>query len=198
MEHEEKKTVQDPRKDVKYFLKKAYNFLWKEESLLSYAVFIIIAFVLLRFVAFPAFLYVTNYADVAAVISTSMQHSELTDHTFNEWLRFNGFSEEEVAEWPYLDGLNVGDVIAVRAMPAGEIKPGDIVLFYTDRGQVIHRVMYVKQVGNEFFYTTKGDANPQISTVETDIPYSEIKGELVWKTPYLGYPRVLLSYLIPF
>ena len=78
------------------------------------------------------------------------------------------------------------------------IKPGDVILFYSEGVQVIHRVMFVKQVGDNFYYTTKGDANPQSSVKEKDIPYKEVKGKLVWKAPYLGYPRVILSYIMPF
>jgi len=193
---EEPKETKKPT--VKNYLKKIYHFLWKEESLLSYVVFIVLAFVLLRFVVFPAALYVTGYADIAAVVSTSMQHSNLTNHTFNEWLRFNNFSEEAVATWPYLEGLDLGDVIGVKSTPPGDIKVGDIILFYSDGVQVIHRVVSVKQVGNDYFYTTKGDANAQSSVKEKDIPSSEVKGKLVWKVPYLGYPRVALSYIIPF
>jgi signal peptidase I len=182
---------------VKDCLKKAYNFLWKEESLMSYAVFIIIAFVVLRFVAFPGMLMLTGYSDIAAVVSTSMQHTDLTNHTFNEWLNFHNFSTEEVAKWPYLDGLNVGDVIAVKNVSAEDIKPGDVILFYSDNVQVIHRVMYVKESNNVFYYTTKGDANVQISIKETDIPYGEVKGKLLWNVPYLGLPRVALNYILP-
>lgn len=193
VEEEQKKKL-----TIKEQLKKVYNFLWKEESLLSYAVFIILAFVILRYVAFPLTLYATGYSDIAAVVSTSMQHNDLTNHTFNEWLMFNNFSEADTAKWPFLKGLNLGDVIAVKNVTAENIKPGDIILFYVGNAQVIHRVMYVKQVGNDFFYTTKGDANAQISSVEKDIPYSDVKGKLIWNVPYLGYPRVALSYIIPF
>ena len=196
LEEEQKKQKVKP--NIKGYLKKAYNFLWKEESLLSYAVFIILAFVILRFVAFPVVLYATGTTDIAAVVSTSMQHSDLTNFTFNEWLTFHNFSAEAVAKWPYLEGLNLGDVIAVKKFPAQDIKPGDIILFYSDNLQVIHRVMYVKQVNGEYFYTTKGDANAQSSVKETDTPYAEVKGKLVWKVPYLGYPRVFLSYILPF
>ena len=152
---------------------------------------------ILRFVAFPGFLFVTGYSDVAAVISTSIEHGELIDNTFDEWLRFHNYSTEEIENWPYLDGLDVGDVIAVKKVPAEEIEVGDIILFYAPQGQIIHRVISVYSLDENYFYTTKGDANSMISDVEKDIPYDGIKGKLVGKVPYLGWPRVAVTYIIP-
>jgi hypothetical protein len=183
---------------IKNFFKKIYNFLWVDESVLSYVVFIIIAFLLLRFIAFPAFLMVSGYADVAAVVSGSMSHSgPQSNYTFNEWLNFHNYSAEQVAGWPFVTGLEVGDVIAVRAIPAENIHVGDIVLFYSSKGQIIHRVIAVKQLNGQYFYTTKGDANAASSPTEKDIPYTEIKGKLADRIPYLGYPKVAFSYIIP-
>ncbi len=197
---EEGEKIHDPKKafSVKKSLKKVWHFLWEEESVASYTAFIIIAFVLLKFAVFPGVLLVTGYSDIAAVVSGSMHHDALTDHTFYDWLEFNGFNKSEVENWPYLNGLNVGDVIAVKKVPASEIHVGDVILFYSSRGQIIHRVMYVKKIGNDYFYTTKGDANPMIMSLEKDIPYREVRGKLVAKVPYLGWPKVIFSKLVPF
>lgn len=182
---------------VKEVIKKVWNFLWKEESLASYIAFTIVVFLLLRFVAFPIFLFVTGYSDVAAVVSSSMEHNALTNYTFYRWLEFNGFNISEVRNWPYLDGLKVGDVVVVKKVPPEEIHVGDIILFYTEKGQIIHRVVYVRRSGNNYYYTTKGDANPIIMSVEKDIPYEEVKGKLVKKIPYIGWPKVIFSKIIP-
>ena len=183
---------------IKQMLKKSWHFLWDEESLTSYIAFIIIAFVVLKFVFFPGFLFLTGYSDVAAVVSGSMIHNTVTEHTFYNWLDFNGFNRSEVQNWPFLNGLNIGDIISVKKVPAEDIKVGDIILFYSDKGQIIHRVMFVKKQGDNYFYTTKGDANPVIMELEKNIPYYDVKGELVSKVPYLGWPKVLLSKAIPF
>ncbi|MCD6576120.1 MAG: signal peptidase I [Nanoarchaeota archaeon] len=191
--------IHDPKKafSVKKSLKKVWHFLWEEESVASYVAFIVIAFVVLRFLFFPAVLLVTGYSDVAAVVSSSMHHDSLTEHTFYDWLEFNGFNRSEVESWPYLDGLNVGDVIAVKKVPPEDIHVGDIILFYSNRGQIIHRVVFIKKVGNDYYYTTKGDANPAVMSIEKEIPYDEVKGKLVARIPYLGWPKVIFSKIIP-
>ena len=191
---QEPDTIQ-PKKNI---FKKIWHFLWHEESLISYAVFIIVAFVILKFIVFPGLLFATGYSDIAAVVSSSMYHGgDQFEHSFYAWLDFHGYEPEEVEQWPFMKGLNVGDVILVRKVPAEEIQVGDIILFYAPKGQIIHRVIEVKQVGDSYFYTTKGDANVAVMTIETDIPYSEIKGKLVNKIPFFGYPKVALTYVIP-
>lgn len=177
---------------VKKNLKKVWHFLWEEESLASYIIFILIAFLVLRFIAFPGFLYFSGYSDVAAVVSPSMVHNDLTNHTFYGWLAFNKISSEG---WPFMNGLNVGDVIFVKKVPAEEIKVGDIVLFYSTQGQIIHRVVEIKNEGGAYYYTTKGDANTVSMDLEKNLTYDMIKGKLMTKVPYFGYPKVALTYI---
>jgi hypothetical protein len=191
---------QDPEEAPKQpnIFKKIWHFLWDEESILSYVVFIAIAFVLLKFMVFPAVLMVTGYSDIAAVVSGSMYHGDKNfNHSYNDWLYFNGYTQEQVSAWPYQNGLNVGDVILVKPFPSEQIQVGDVILFYAPQGQIIHRVIETKQVGNDTFFTTKGDANVASLTVEHDIPYSEIKGKLVSTIPFLGYPKVALNAILP-
>lgn len=191
-------TPQQPPKKKTNLLKKIHNFLWVSESPWSYLAFVIIAFVVLRFIVFPVGLYVTGYSDVAAVVSGSMRHdAEQFDYNFYAWLEFNGYSEEEYSQWPYQNGLNIGDVIFVEKMPAEDIGVGDVILFNSQRGQIIHRVISIKEIDGDYFYTTKGDANAASLPLEKDIPYDLIKGELVNKISYLGYPKVALNYLLP-
>lgn len=192
--------IHDPKDvfSISDFLKKVWNFLWKEESLASYLAFILVVFLFLRFAFFPAFLFVTGYSDVAAVVSSSMERNELTEHTFYRWLEQNDFDMEEVEEWPFLDGLDIGDVIFVRKAEPEDIQVGDVVLFYSNRKQIVHRVVFIEEDRGNYYYTTKGDANMRISESETDIPYDLIRGKLVGRVPYLGYPRAILSYITPF
>jgi hypothetical protein len=200
MKHEEGEKIHDPNKQIslKIWLKKFWHFLWEEESVASYVAFIILAFVLLRFILFPGFLFVTGYSDIAAVVSGSMKHDSLTQHTFYDWLEFNGFNMSDVKRWPFQDGLNIGDVIVVKKVPPGDIHVGDVILFYSARGQIVHRVMYIhKSAGGKYYFTTKGDANPVILSIEKNIPYDEIKGKVVSRVPYLGWPKVIFSKMIP-
>ncbi len=203
MKKKSKKVVEkihNPKKvfSINDFLKKIWHFLWKEESLESYIAFIVVVFLFLRFAFFPTFLFVTGYSDVAAVVSSSMERNELTEHTFYRWLEQNDFDMEEVEEWPFLEGLDIGDVIFVRKVEPEDIQVGDVVLFYDGRKQIVHRVIFIEEDGDQYYYTTKGDANLRISEYETNISYELIRGKLVGKVPYLGYPRAIISYIIPF
>ena len=194
-EIEEQDPEETPQPSI---FKKIWHFLWDEESVVSYVVFIAVAFIVLKFLVFPGVLFVTGYSDIAAVVSTSMYHGDAQfNHSFYAWLEFNGYDISEVNEWPFQEGLNVGDVILVKKFPPEQIAVGDIVLFYAPQGQIIHRVIKTSQVGNDTFFTTKGDANVASLTIEKDIPYSEIKGKLVSKIPFLGYPKVALTYILP-
>ncbi len=192
--------IHDPEKmfSIKKTIKKIWNFLWKEESLASYIAFIIVTFVFLRFLFFPVFLFLTGYSDVAAVVSSSMERNELTEHTFYRWLEFNNFDMNEVEEWPFLEGLYIGDVIFVRNVEPEEIEVGDVILFYSGNKRIIHRVVFIEEENGNYFYTTKGDANSNISPSEENIPYELIKGKLFQRVPYLGYPRVVISWILPF
>src|SRR3989338_5715499 len=57
--------------------KKAWHFLWEDDSLLSWAANVIVAFVLIKFVVYPVLglLLSTSYP-VVAVVSGSMEHKE--------------------------------------------------------------------------------------------------------------------------
>lgn len=61
--------------EIKQGLRKTWFFLWKDDSLLSWVVSIIVAFILIQFVFYPGlgFLMGTPYP-VVAVVSSSMEH----------------------------------------------------------------------------------------------------------------------------
>ena len=63
-------------------LKKFWHFIWEEDSLLSWIVNIIIAFILIKFIVYPGlgYLLATTHP-VVAVVSESMEHNS----NFNAW-----------------------------------------------------------------------------------------------------------------
>lgn len=88
--------------------------------------------------------------------------------------------------------LEPGHLIAVRATPIDEIKPGDIVTFQIESGRpevATHRVVGVGYSGTgERLLTTQGDAN----NVQDANPVQEvqIRGVLVYAVPWVGYLNV--------
>jgi len=60
----------------KKFLKKFWHFIWEEDSLASWIVNVILAFILIKFIVYPGlgFLLSTTHP-VVAVVSGSMEHN---------------------------------------------------------------------------------------------------------------------------
>ena len=68
--------------EFKRYLKKIWYFIWEDDSLLSWIVNIVLAFLLIKFLIYPGlgFALSTDYP-IVAVISGSMEH----DGSFNDW-----------------------------------------------------------------------------------------------------------------
>ncbi len=96
--------------------------------------------------------------------------------------------------------LQTGDLVLVVKVPPNDIHVGDIVVYKRPGGElVIHRVLKIEKVGNEYMYFIKGDNNP---LPDGDIPYSWILGKVagidgnVFKVPVLGYLTLGLKSIL--
>jgi hypothetical protein len=178
--------------DIKKTLKRIYVFLWEEDSPQSYIAFIIISYLLLKFVVYPGFLFVMGWQDVVSVLSSSMTHSGDINATYYAWLdsrdiNYTGF--------PFPDGLEPGDAVVVRRVSPGQINVGDVIVYvpykYTNES-IIHRVVSKDVFGGKYYFTTKGDANSGIGIFEINITDENIIGKAILSVPFLGYPRAIL------
>ena len=90
--------------------------------------------------------------------------------------------------------LNKGDIAIYERYDDGEIiEEGDIIVFKEQNKHVVHRVVDKSNINGETRYYTKGDANS-----EADLGYitdGDIKGVVVMKLPYFGYPTLWLRDL---
>lgn len=173
-----------------------FYWLFKGKSLVSNVAFLIFAYFALKFVLMPAFLWVAGLNDVVAVLSGSMHHQPGSiDNTFTGWLVFKGFNETVYNAWPFMHGLEIGDVVTVEP---GNISAGDVIVYYYGKNMIIHRVVNITEMNGTKYYTTKGDANPESMTFEVNIPESIIVGKAGTRVPFLGWPRVILYYLTGF
>ena len=181
------------KKKAKSYANQFWKLYWKDDTILSYIFFFIVTYLVLKFVLFPSFLFVTGLSDVTAVMSGSMKHDERINETYYEWMIDKGYTLEEMEDFPFSKGLNIGDIVFVKdTRSPEEITVGDVIVFYNPRGySIIHRVVFE---GNDTF-TTKGDANLKSDYYEFDIPFEYVKGKAIFKIPLLGYPRVLLGRL---
>jgi hypothetical protein len=176
-------------------IKRAWDFLWHGKSVWSYIAFVIVSFLLLKYVLYPGFLFILGWEDIVAVLSGSMYHGSSIDSTYYSWLDSQGYTGYE--NWIFPNGLNIGDVVIVTRAPPEDINLGDVIVFVArDGSPIIHRVVNVTVVNGDYRYRTKGDANPESLSFELSIPYEFVVGKAIASAPLIGYPRVLMSYIL--
>lgn len=90
--------------------------------------------------------------------------------------------------------INKGDVVIFERYETQKIEEGQVIVFKDNSTQIVHRVVKIENIGGEFRYYTKGDANNSI-----DIGYrvdSDIIGLVNMKLAYAGYPTLMIRELI--
>ncbi len=179
--------VEIRKEDIPRYIKKFWDFIWHGKSIWSYIAFFIFAYIVYHFAFMPILYHAFGITEIAAVVSDSMQHEN--PYTYERWLKFRNISNEG---WPFPEGINMGDVIIVKKVDPKELKVGDVVLYYVDHKQIVHRIVYLS---NDSF-TTKGDNNPFIMDFEKNVSFDKLKGKVILRIPYLGIPRVAVMYVI--
>lgn len=191
----------------KNFLKKTWNFIWHDDSIWSWIINVILAFVLIKFIVYPvlgASLGTTH--PIVAVVSGSMEH----DGSFDDWFeslncqkkgeeRFTQESiydiydidAEQFQEFKFKNGFNKGDVIVLKK--PGKIDVGDVIVFQTKgfSDPIIHRVIST----TDGIYT-KGDHNCDSAVWEKNIPEENIIGKATLRIPVLGWIKIGFVNLI--
>lgn len=187
---------------LKQAAKKAWHFLWHEDSFLSWLVNIVLAFVLIKFIVYPLLgaMLGTSFP-IVAVVSPSMEHRESFDlwwGDFGGWYEKNNITKAEFKQFPLKNGFDKGDIIILRRATPENIRIGDVIVFQSHRQQprpdpIIHRVVKVSSV-----FQTKGDNNArQINDCgdgcldETNIAAQQIYGKAVLRIPFLGWVKIL-------
>ncbi|HLC62754.1 MAG TPA: signal peptidase I [Candidatus Nanoarchaeia archaeon] len=181
--------------------RKIWDFIWNDNSLLSWIVNVILAFIIVKFLLYPGLGLVlqTNHP-IVAVVSGSMDHNGNFDSWWKaqgNWYEEHGFTKQQVKSWKMSNGFNKGDIIVLRGSKT--LNPGDIIVFQGNSDNpIIHRIINVEK--EKLFYTTKGDANPDSSEYlgEVNIPKERIIGRAVFKIPYLGWIKILFAQLLGF
>ncbi len=172
--------------------KRIWNFIWHDNSIWSWLVNVVIAFVLVKFVIYPlAGLLLGTSHPVVAVVSGSMEHNMNFNDWWSsnsEWYEDNNISREQFENFKFKNGFNKGDIIVLRR--AKDIKIGDVIVYNANRAEpIIHRVVR-KSENSEVIFQTKGDNNKGMLDFENDIKNDEIIGKAVVKIPYLGWVKV--------
>jgi signal peptidase I len=194
---------------------KVWHFIWEDESILSWIVNIILAFVIIKFLVYPGLGLVlgTNYP-IVAVVSESMEHRGQNFDTWwsaNEaWYTNNGITKANFSRFPLKNGFNKGDIIVLIGKKPANIKVGDVLVFkshplYPTPDPVIHRIVKVTRgKDGKNLFQTKGDNNADsiinmcksgVCINELDIKEDQLLGFSFFRVPYLGYLKIWASEL---
>jgi len=185
----------------KKFIKKTWHFIWYDDSLLSWIINIILAFVLIKFVFYPAIgLILGTHYPIVAVVSNSMEHEQ----GFNEWWDYNknfyeniGINKEKFSSYKFKNGFNKGDIMLLKGKKAKDIQIGDVIVFNVDgREPIIHRVIKKWEENNKYYFQTKGDHNPRSIWFEEKINEDQILGIAFFRIPLLGWIKIGFVELI--
>lgn len=190
------------KKQIKTALKKVWNFIWHSDSIWSWIVNIILAFIIIKFIVYPLLgLMLATSHPIVAVVSESMEHTG----SFNEWwlsqaswYEKQGISKEVFQQFPYQNGFNKGDIMILYGKKPSKIDLGDILVFNTFQpNPIIHRVVKKWSDNDQYHFQTKGDHNQDsIQTTaldETDIAEDKIIGVGVIKVPFLGWIKIVFT-----
>lgn len=190
------------KKDWKRTLKKVWHFIWEDNSVWSWIVNVVLAFVLIKYIVYPGlgFLLMTTHP-VVAVVSESMEHDgnfESWWQKSGKWYTSNGINKDDFGDFPLKNGFNKGDIIVLKGKPPEKIEIGDIIVFWSaKRDPIIHRVAKKWQENGLYYFQTKGDnykTNPvsirNSALDETRISQEQIVGNAVLRIPFLGYIKI--------
>ena len=201
------------KQEIKKILKKTWHFIWESNSIWSWIVNIILAFVIIKFLVYPGLgLILSTSYPIVAVVSGSMEH----DGSFDQWWEspalcdkkectqniyyqeFN-ITKEEFLEFSLKNGFNQGDIMVLRGADPENIKLGDILVFTSNRPDpIIHRVIKIWKQDDTYYFQTKGDHNPYSypSLREDEINQNRIVGKAVVRIPYLGWIKIAFVKLV--
>ena len=185
-------------------LSKIWYFIWKDESIWSWIVDILLAFVLIKFLIYPALGYgLATSHPVVAVMSESMEH----DGNFDSWWSSQtalcdkercsqeafyseqGISKEQFTKFRFKNGLYKADMVLVYGDK--DIKVGDVVVYWsTEPIPIIHRVIKKWEENGKYYIKTKGDHNMGVNYNEAQLSEEQIVGKAVLKIPLLGWLKI--------
>jgi signal peptidase I len=196
--------------------KKIWYFIWKDDSMASWFVNVIIAIILVKFVIYPGLgLLLGTSFPVVAVVSCSMEHKTtncdtnqvsnlcgVTDvgdvdfdvfwKTCGNWYEDKNIDKEMFKEFRFKNGFNKGDIMVL--VGADNVNIGDVVVFGSGYGTepIIHRVVDI----DGDIVMTKGDHNIAQMPFERNINKEAVFGKAVLRIPYLGWVKVIFSDII--
>jgi signal peptidase I len=187
------------KKQAKKMFKGIWYFIWEDNSIWSWLINVVLAFILIKFIVYPGLglLLVTSHP-IVAVVSGSMEHNANFDDWWeenSEWYLDRGIERSEFSQFSMKNGFNKGDIMILTGKKTEDIQMGDVIVFRSSRPDpIIHRVVNKWQNNSNYFFQTKGDNNKESiknSIIdETKISQGRIIGKAAIKIPFLGYIKI--------
>ncbi len=179
-------------------IRKIWNFIWYNDSPLSWLLNIILALVLVKFVIFPGLGFILGTTHpLVAVVSSSMDHNGLD---FDGWweknkgsYEDNSISKETFKNYDFKHGFNKGDIMVLISPKSYSV--GDVLVYRKANSNdppIIHRVIKI----NDNSLQTKGDNVKIVQDFEKDIKEESLIGKAALRIPYLGYIKIFFVDLI--
>ncbi len=193
--------------DWKKKWKKFWHFIWHEDSLASWVANVVLAFVLIKFLVYPALgaLFGTSFP-IVAVVSESMEHNQDFNNWWEDnknWYLKNNVTKNQFEYFPFTNGFNKGDIMVLIGDQPSDIKVGDVVVYQAKKPYpIIHRVVDKEKKAGNWYFETKGDNNENqivdFELDETNVHEDKIYGKAVVRIPYLGYVKIGFVELLQF
>lgn len=105
-----------------------------------------------------------------------------------------GFYPSIISSGSMRPTMEVGDIAIVVSVDPAKIQVGDVIQFWNAEEMILHRVIDIREEGDNRFFQTKGDDNP-----EPDIDpvlSSQIRGRLIATLPKLGWMSIYIRVAI--
>lgn len=193
---------------IKFFLKKFWHLLWKDDSLKGWIVSIIFLFVFIKLILFPLLNLVTGTSlPLAIVESCSMYHQGNVFSNYENWwtrheLKYSQLDilKSQFDNFMFKRGFSKGDILFTVGVKPENLRVGDVIIFQAGQvNPVIHRIIKIKKEGEQYFFSTIGDNNNGQLSFENDIPFDKIMGKAVFRVaPYIGWAKLIFfEYIRP-
>ncbi|MEM2131398.1 MAG: signal peptidase I [Candidatus Woesearchaeota archaeon] len=181
-----KDNLNSNKENKKNIFQKIWYFIWDDDSVLSWVVNIILAYVLIKYVIYPGIglIFGTSFP-IVAVVSGSMEHKlsngficgkfpENYQNNFDSFWETCGsyyekinINKDQFKKFPFSNGFNTGDIMILFGKKPETLKIGDVIVFMGSKYNpkpypIIHRVVDIKKsndVSNSLVFHTKGDHN---------------------------------------
>jgi len=183
---------------MKKALRKAWHFIWEDNSILSWIANVILAFIIIKFLVYPGLGFLLDTQNpVVAVVSGSMEHNKQFDEWWSSKKAFYeplNITEENLQ---FKNGFKKGDLMILKGRDPGKLNVGEVIVFRGGtRDPVIHRIISKKMVEDEYIFSTKGDNNEKQLPYEKSITQDQIIGKAFLRIPILGYVKIIFTEMI--